>query len=53
MAKYKVLVSGKFAEGWGEGDIIDLDEAAAEAAVEKGILELADTPKKKVVKKKK
>lgn len=38
MPKYEVLVNGRFGEGWGIGDIVEMDEFAASVPLEKGEL---------------
>lgn len=40
--KYKVLQDGKFMEGWGKGDIIEMDAAAAKGPLEEGFIVLAN-----------
>lgn len=39
MTKYKILVSGRFMEGWKPGDIVDMDDEAARVPLEEGAIE--------------
>lgn len=40
MPKFKVLLNGRFGEGWKTGDIIEMDWNAARVPVEEGALEI-------------
>ena len=47
MPKFRVLVDKQFGEGWGTGDIVEMDWPAAKKRVELGHIELCecDAPK--------
>jgi len=51
MPKYKILTArqGRWSEGWVAGDIVDLDENAARAAVESGEIMLINEYVEKIV----
>lgn len=40
--KYKVLVNGRFGEGWKAGDIVAMDDEAARVPLEEGAIEPYD-----------
>lgn len=50
MPKVKVLVDGRFGEGWKTGDIVDMDDNAARVPLEEGAIEIYKEEVKEAVK---
>lgn len=47
--RYRILINGRFGEGWKKGEIVAIDDEAARVPLEEGVIEpVEDEPRKKM-----